>query len=100
MDASSPVSPTPRPAQPTTVVLQGPVRVVVDQSSGRWFRIIRWAFWAFIIVAVLSRFSEQNSASDSSNTLTQKHHSLVKGAPSRIAIVHVEGVIASSDGFV
>ncbi len=87
---------TPAAAPPTTVVLQGPVRILVDQTSSRWSRYGRRILWALLAIFIISRLFTMGGEKQAN----EQYHSLTKGADDKIAIISVEGLIVGGEGFV
>ncbi len=83
-----------------------PVQRGASRSRGIWL-LIAW-FLVFMLLIGLAISMAMNvalmatagfSAIEDTRQVQQKHHSLERGAPNRIAIISIEGTILSGEGF-
>ena len=101
----TPATPPPAQPQPAYVVAppqQGPIRVVVEQSSGRFGRFGRRLLWIVLGISILANvgmYGRYRSYFQSDGEVDEKYHSLDKTATDKVAILAVEGTIITGEGY-
>src|SRR5262249_53145696 len=95
----APNSPTPNfPALPPQIM---PARVIVHHRGiGRWLWWTGWLAFLITLVMLLQTQSAYQEYMQPDSGIQERYHSLAKDGPDKVAIIDVEGVIISAEGFV
>jgi protease IV len=87
-----PSSPSWPPAEPIRVRIEPP---------GVWTHLLRFVPWIVVVIVLFSAaWINSSSYLDGEGQIHEKFHSLNSGAQDKIAIITVDGLIVSGDGFV
>ncbi len=82
----------PEAAAPQTIVIQ-------PTGVSRWVCYLGWAGFAFCALFAVMQSVALKDYFDTSEGITEKHHSGDEDATNKIAIIRVAGVIAEGDGY-
>jgi protease-4 len=81
---------------------QPPTRVILEQGSlwGRWGTRLAWLIAGIAVLAALASAGANATYFQQDARVVERHHSLSKTAPSKVAVVDISGAIMGGGGFV
>jgi protease IV len=105
MDADVPTAEmiSPPPPNPSSTTAPWPPQIIVQCGTGRLQRVFCWAGWCgfgLSLLVLLSWSFALKQYFDTTDGITERHHSGEKYATNKVAIISVTGTILDGSGFV